>query len=66
MDPAGVASSQKMCNLRSLQRQHPAEVPAGESEYTRLQRVEHGQQQVRLFDLLDDLLVELGYVGDAQ
>ena len=66
MDPAGVTSFQQVCDLRSLQRQHPADVPAGESEYTRLPRVEHGQQQMRLFDLLDDLVVEFGYVGDTQ
>src|SRR5215203_5101958 len=62
MDPAGVPSFEEPRNSGSLERQHPAEVPAGNSEYTRLQRVEHRQQQVRLFDFLD----ELGYVGDAQ
>ena len=38
-----------MCDLRSVQRQHAADVPAGESEDTRLQCVEHGEQQMRSF-----------------
>ena len=32
MDPAGVAGFHEMCDLRSVQRQHAADVPAGEAK----------------------------------
>ena len=59
-----VASSHR--HLGSVEREHPAQVPAGESENTWLQCVEHGQQQVCPLDLLDRLLVQLDKVGEAE
>ncbi len=66
IDPAGVTSRQQPWHLGWLEGEQPAQVPAGKSEYTWLKRVEHGQQQVPLLDLLDQLPVQVRKVRDAE
>ena len=52
VEPARVAVGDQVGDLGRVDGQHPRQVPPGEREDARLQRVEHRQQQVDLLDLV--------------
>src|SRR5262249_39286605 len=66
VDPTGIAVGQAVLHDCSGQSEIPHEVPAGQCEYTGLERVVESKEQMQLFDLLNVGAPQLGDVFDTE